>query len=109
MDSNTRYEQGYIYGTASLHKSSTLSVRVRARFDPEGWSTWSEPVNLHCFVTDTPATSLQLAEGDKQPRHRQAGHQRHRQGGRDPERHHVGHRRPRRARLRSLLLPVVPA
>ena len=59
--------QTYIYGTASLHKSSTLSVRVRARFDPEGWSTWSEPVDLFCFVTDSPATSLQLAEGDNNP------------------------------------------
>ena len=64
---NTRYEQGYIYGTASLHKSSTLSVRVRARFKPEGWSTWSETADLFCFVTDTPATSLQLAEGDNSP------------------------------------------
>ena len=52
----------YIYGTASLHKSSTLSVRVRARFNPEGWSTWSPSADLHCFETDTPATSLQLAE-----------------------------------------------
>ena len=59
--------QGYIYGTASLHKSSTLSVRVRARFNPEGWSTWSETADLHCFETDTPATSLQLAEGDNSP------------------------------------------
>ncbi len=62
-----RRTQGYIYGTASLHKSSTLSVRVRARFNPEGWSTWSEPVNLFCFVTDTPATSQQLAEDDNSP------------------------------------------
>ena len=62
-----RRTQGYIYGTASLHKSSTLSVRVRARFNPEGWSTWSEPVDLFCFVTDTPATSPQLAEGDNSP------------------------------------------
>ena len=66
MDNDTRYEQGYIYGTASLHKSSTLSVRVRARFDPEGWSTWSEPVNLHCFETDSPATSRQTASGTQQ-------------------------------------------
>ena len=67
MDNNTRYKQGYIYGTASLHKSSTLSVRVRARFDPEGWSTWSETADLFCFETDTPATSLQLAEGNNSP------------------------------------------
>ena len=67
MENNTRYEQGYIYGTAQLHKSSTLSVRVRARFKPEGWSTWSEPVNLHCFETENPATSQQLAEGDNSP------------------------------------------
>ena len=66
--SNTRYEQGYIYGTAQLHKSSTLSVRVRARFNPEGWSTWSKPANLSCSVTDTPATSSQqLAEDDNSP------------------------------------------
>ena len=67
MDNNTRYKQGYIYGTASLHKSSTLSVRVRARFNPEGWSTWSETADLFCFETETPATSLQLAEGDNSP------------------------------------------
>ena len=67
MDNNTRYEQGYIYGTASLHKSSTLSVRVRARFNPEGWSTWSETADLFCFETETPATSLQLAEADNSP------------------------------------------
>ena len=59
--------QTYIYGTAPLHKSSTLSVRVRALFDPEGWSTWSPSADLFCFVTDTPATSLQLAEGDNSP------------------------------------------
>ena len=53
----TAREQGYIYGTANLHRDSTLSVRVRARFDPGGWSTWSEPVNLHCFETENPATS----------------------------------------------------
>ena len=64
---NTRYKQGYIYGTASLHKSSTLSVRVRARFKPEGWSTWSETADLFCFETENPATSLQLAEGDNSP------------------------------------------
>ena len=63
---NTRYEQGYIYGTASLHKSSTLSVRVRARFKPEGWSTWSETANLFCFETDTPATSQEQAGTDQQ-------------------------------------------
>ena len=67
MSNNTLYKQGYIYGTTSLHRNSTLSVRVRARFDPEGWSTWSKPVNLLCFVTDTPATSQQLAEGDNSP------------------------------------------
>ena len=62
-----RRTQGYIYGTAQLHKSSTLSVRVRARFKPEGWSTWSETADLFCFETDTPATSQQLAEGDNSP------------------------------------------
>ena len=63
---NTRYKQGYIYGTASLHKSSTLSVRVRARFKPEGWSTWSETADLFCFETDTPATSQEQAGTDQQ-------------------------------------------
>ena len=63
---NTRYEQGYIYGTASLHKSSTLSVRVRARFKPEGWSTWSEPVDLFCFETENPATSQHQAGNAQQ-------------------------------------------
>ena len=73
MKNNTRYKQGYIYGTASLHKSSTLSVRVRARFKPEGWSTWSEPVKLHCFETENPATSqeqagtAQQSEADNSP------------------------------------------
>ena len=63
---NTRYEQGYIYGTASLHKSSTLSVRVRARFKPEGWSTWSETVDLFCFETENPATSQHQAGNAQQ-------------------------------------------
>ena len=66
MDNDTRYTQGYIYGTASLHKSSTLSVRVRARFKPEGWSTWSEPVNLFCFETENPATSQHQAGNAQQ-------------------------------------------
>ena len=66
MDNNTRYEQGYIYGTASLHKSSTLSVRVRARFTPEGWSTWSETADLFCFETENPATSQEQAGTDQQ-------------------------------------------
>ena len=59
-------EQGYIYGTANLHRDSRLTVRVRARFDPGGWSTWSEPVNLHCFETENPATSQQQAGSDQQ-------------------------------------------
>ena len=59
-------EQGYIYGTANLHRDSRLSVRVRARFDPEGWSTWSEPADLHCFETENPATSQQQAGSDQQ-------------------------------------------
>ena len=54
-------EQTYIYGTANLHKDSTLSVRVRARFDPEGWSTWSEPVNLQCYATETPSANQQAS------------------------------------------------
>ena len=66
MDNNTRYEQGYIYGTASLHKSSTLSVRVRARFKPEGWSTWSETADLFCFETENPATSQHQAGNAQQ-------------------------------------------
>ena len=66
MDNNTRYKQGYIYGTASLHKSSTLSVRVRARFNPEGWSTWSETADLFCFETENPATSQEQAGTDQQ-------------------------------------------
>ena len=60
-------EQGCIYGTANLHRYSRLTVRVRARFDPEGWSTWSEPVNLHCFETGSPATSRQQAQPDNSP------------------------------------------
>ena len=66
MDNNTRYKQGYIYGTASHHKSSTLSVRVRARFNPEGWSTWSETADLFCFETENPATSQEQAGTDQQ-------------------------------------------
>ena len=66
MDNNTRYKQGYIYGTASLHKSSTLSVRVRARFTPERWSTWSETADLFCFETENPATSQEQAGTDQQ-------------------------------------------
>ena len=60
-------EQVYIYGTANLHRYSVLAVRVRARFDPEGWSTWSQPVNLHCFEADSPATSEQQAQPGNSP------------------------------------------
>ena len=62
-------EQGFIYGTANLHKNSTLTLRVRARFDPEDWSTWSEPVKLHCFETDSQeqASTAQQAEADNSP------------------------------------------
>ena len=60
-------EQVYIYGTANLHRYSVLTVRVRARFDPEGWSTWSQPVNLHCFEAASPATSEQQAQPGNSP------------------------------------------
>ena len=66
MDNNTRHKQGYIYGTAQLHKSSTLSVRVRARFNPEGWSTWSPSADLLCFETDSQAASQEQASTDQQ-------------------------------------------
>ena len=59
-------EQGYIYGTANLHRDSRLTVRVRARFDPDGWSTWSKPADLLCFETENPATSQQQAGSDQQ-------------------------------------------
>ena len=42
-------------------------MRVRARFDPEGWSTWSKPANLFCFEADSPATSQQQAQPDDSP------------------------------------------
>ena len=70
---NTAKEQGFISGTAELHKYSTLQMRVRARFDPEGWSTWTEPVNLYCYTPESPsasqqpASSAQQAEADNNP------------------------------------------
>ena len=72
-NSRNSREQTYIYGTANLHRDSTLSVRVRARFDPEGWSTWSEPVNLYCYTPESPSASqeqagtAQQAEADNNP------------------------------------------
>ena len=51
-----RRTQGYIYGTASLHKSSTLSVRVRARFNTRGME--------HLVGTGRP---LLLRDGEPRP------------------------------------------
>ena len=103
-----RRTQGYIYGTAQLHKRSTLSVRVRARFKPRGMEHLVGTGGPLLLRDGHPGHQPATGRGRQQPRHRQAGHCRRRQGGRDPERHHVGHRRPRRADQRHLLLPVEP-
>ena len=38
-----------MYGTVSVRESSGLSVKIRGRYEGQGWGTWSKPVNLNCF------------------------------------------------------------
>ena len=43
-------------------------MRVRARFDPEGWSTWSHPAALYCYEGPTASQSqFQLARAAVAP------------------------------------------
>ena len=46
---NQEREQRYIRGAVTVHRDTRVTVRVRARFDPEGWSTWSHPAALYCY------------------------------------------------------------
>ena len=58
-----------LHGVVNIHKDSTLNVRVRARYDDEGWGPWSPPVGLYCF--DSEPTS----GGTQQQQERQQGQQ----------------------------------
>ena len=37
-----------MYGTVSLNGSAYLTVRIRGRFEGQGWGEWSPPVGLYC-------------------------------------------------------------
>ena len=60
-------ETKILTGSVKIHGYSFLTVRVRARFDDEGWGPWSGPVSLFCTNQErTEETSqLQVAEGQQ--------------------------------------------
>ncbi len=57
--------QKYIHGRSTLHRDSRITVRVRVRFDPEGWSTWSQPTALFCREGQ-PASTIATLETSQQ-------------------------------------------
>ena len=60
-------ENKTLTGSVKIHGHSILTVRVRARFDEEGWGPWSGPVSLSCTNQEpTEETSqLQVAESQQ--------------------------------------------
>ena len=65
---NQEREQQYIRGRVTVHRDTRVTVRVRARFDPEGWSTWSHPAALYCYEGPTASQSqFQLARAAVAP------------------------------------------
>ena len=58
----TENGQARIYGSVPLHRGSSLRVQVRARFDPEGWTTWSKPAAFYCFVPEPEDDEQQPAQ-----------------------------------------------
>ena len=63
-----------LFGTVHLHKRSSITVHVRARYNVSGdqkWSYWSRPVGLYCEVGESEPTPLrseqqQVVDGNSQ-------------------------------------------
>ena len=39
-----------MYGTVDLHGGARMTIKVRGRFEDQGWGEWSPPAGLFCFT-----------------------------------------------------------
>ena len=59
-------ENKTLTGSVKIHGHSILTVRVRARFDDEGWGPWSRPVSLSCTNQQPTEETSQLQVSEEQ-------------------------------------------
>ena len=39
-----------MYGTVDLHGGARMTIKVKGRFEGQGWGEWSPPAGLFCFA-----------------------------------------------------------
>ena len=59
-------ENKTLTGSVKIHGHSILTVRVRARFEDEGWGPWSRPVSLSCTNQQPNEETSQLQVSEEQ-------------------------------------------